>query len=371
MSRIRSSQYLSVFLSFLMVLSVFTVLPGKAKADTPPTLPNSGFEQVSGGKPLNWSVMSGTVTSSTYTVHSAVYSVQLTDNSSTASVGLRSQKISVTPGKDYEASVYSYNAQGSSSLYLEFWDANNTLILFPTATNNTLNQWKQLGISQTAPTGAVYASLRVYSGLGNIGTSYFDDADFQELVKDPNTPLRNGGMESTIDGMPRYWDSIFGGNITSSLEQKRSGDRSVKIVDTSASAGIGVRSQKMPVSVGVKYKAEVFAYDESGASTIFLEFWDANNTNLTNVIAGSTSQNEWKPIRAVGAAPVGAAYATIRLYLGATNIGTTYFDDAKFGEASPDPSPNLNNGRFELLDNGKPSQWRGVDGVAGIWRDGL
>ena len=185
MSRIRGSQFLSVFLSFLMVISVFTVFPGKVKADSLQILPNSGFEQVSGGKPLNWSVMSGTVTSSTYTVHSAVYSVQLTDNSSTASVGLRSQKISVTPGKDYEASVYSYNAQGSSSLYLEFWDASNTLILFPTATNNTVNQWKQLGISQTAPTGAVYASLRVYSGLGNIGTSYFDDADFQELVKGP------------------------------------------------------------------------------------------------------------------------------------------------------------------------------------------
>ena len=98
----------------------------------------------------------------------------------------------------------------------------------------------------------------------------------------------------------------------------------------------------------------------------FLEFWDANNTNLTNVIAGSTSQNEWKPIRAVGAAPVGAAYATIRLYLGATNIGTTYFDDAKFGEAPPDPSPYLNNGRFELLDNGKPSDWRGVDGTVDV-----
>ena len=96
MYRFRGSQFLSVFLSFLMVLSVFTVFPGKAKADTLSILPNSGFEQVSGGKPLNWSVMSGTVTSSTYTVHSAVYSVQLTDNSSTASVGLRSQKLSVT-----------------------------------------------------------------------------------------------------------------------------------------------------------------------------------------------------------------------------------------------------------------------------------
>jgi hypothetical protein len=84
------------------------------------------------------------------------------------------------------------------------------------------------------------------------------------------------------------------------------------------------------------------------------------------VITASTTQNEWKPIRAVGAAPVGAAYATIRLYLGGTNVGTTYFDDAKFGEAAPDPSPYLNNGRFELLENGKPSNWRGVDGVVEV-----
>ncbi|MGO4499090.1 hypothetical protein AB4114_24720 [Paenibacillus sp. 2RAB27] len=73
-------------------------------------------------------------------------------------VGLRSTKIAVTPGKEYEASVYSYNTQGSSQLYFEFWDVNNTRILFPTATNSTLNQWKQLYLSQIAPAGAVSAT---------------------------------------------------------------------------------------------------------------------------------------------------------------------------------------------------------------------
>ncbi|CAN7158724.1 carbohydrate binding domain-containing protein [Paenibacillus sp. LjRoot153] len=362
MYRFRSQQLLAVFLSFLMLISVFTAIPTQVRADSLPILPNGGFEQVVNGKPASWSVISGTVTSSTYTVHSAVYSVQLTDLSSTASVGLRSTKIAVTPGKEYESSVYSYNTQGSSQLYFEFWDANNTLIAFPLATNSTLNQWKQLYISTVAPAGAVSMSLRVYAGQGNIGTSFFDDAEFGEVVQDPNSLLRNGGMETLADILPRFWDSIFGGDIASSTVRKRTGDRSIRITDTSASAGIGVRSHRMPVTPGVKYEAEAFAYIEAGNATVFLEYWNEANVNLSNVIVSGIDLSAWKPIRAVGVAPAGATYATVRLYLGAANVGTTYFDDAKFSEAPPEPSTNLNNGTFELLVNGKPSQWRGVDG---------
>lgn len=79
MYRFRSLPILAVFLSFLMVFSVFTVIPTQLRADSSPILPNGGFEQIADGKPASWSVISGTVTSSTYTVHSAVYSVQLTD----------------------------------------------------------------------------------------------------------------------------------------------------------------------------------------------------------------------------------------------------------------------------------------------------
>lgn len=359
---------LSVFLSFVMMLSVFTFVPsGKVMANPLLILPNKGFEEVSAGKPISWPLMSGTTVGSvTNIVRSGTYSVQLTDLSSTASVGARSQKIPVTVGKEYEVSIYSYNTQGSSALWLEFWDASNNLILFPTASNNTLNQWKQLGISQIAPTGAVSASLRLYQGLGNIGTTYFDDAEFIEVVKDPNVLLRNGDMESTLDGLTRYWDPFFGGDITSSQVRKRSGERSLKITDSSASAGIGVRSLKIPVIVGVKYQAEVYAYAESGSFTIFLEYWNAANTNLTNVIVASTALNEWKSILAAGIAPVGATYATVRLYSGGSNVGTAYFDDATFSIAPPDPNINLNNGAFELLDASLPSNWRAVDGTVEV-----
>ncbi|WP_419873737.1 hypothetical protein [Candidatus Pristimantibacillus sp. PTI5] len=45
----------------------------------------------------------------------------------------------------------------------------------------------------------------------------------------------------------------------------------------------------------------------------------------------------------------------VRLYLGAANVGTTYFDDAGFREVPPDLSANLNNGQFELMDHGRTS----------------
>src|SRR4029453_873273 len=137
MSSLRASQILSVFLCFAMMLLGVTISPRTANADVLTILPNSGFEQVTAGKPALWSVINGDVTSSTYIVHSGAYSVKLADPSDTNSVTLRSQKIPVTVGWEYEASAYSYNTEGSSVLYLEFWDSSNNLILFPTSSNNT------------------------------------------------------------------------------------------------------------------------------------------------------------------------------------------------------------------------------------------
>ncbi|WP_419873738.1 hypothetical protein [Candidatus Pristimantibacillus sp. PTI5] len=155
------------------------------------------------------------------------------------------------PGQEYEASAFTYNFQGSSSVFLEFWDINQNLILFSNASNNTTNQWKQLGLNLAAPPDAKFVSLRVYSGLGNIGTSYFDDAEIQILAQDPNVMLRNGGMETVMDGLPRYWSTLFDATSSTSTERKRSGERSVKIMDSKNNGGIGLRSARIPVTAGL------------------------------------------------------------------------------------------------------------------------
>lgn len=339
---------------------------------------NSGFEQITNGRPVGWGDWSGawtTIAPSTTTVHSGVYSVQLTDPDTTISVDLRSQVIPITGGKEYEASIYSYNTpgtQGSSHLYFDFLNAAGASItsVTPRDTNSTTGQWKQLFVSQVAPADAVSVRLRLYSGKADVGTSYFDDVTFNEVISNPYILLKNGDMELLANGMPRFWTSLYGGDIAASQVRKRSGDNSLRITDADASNGFGVRSQLIPVTPGVNYQAEAFAYNESGSPTVFLEFWNDASTNtannLSNVLASSSTLNAWKPIRASGVAPAGAKYASVRLWSGAANVGTTYFDDVSFSETPPDASANLNNGAFEKLDNTRPSQWRAIDGTVEI-----
>ncbi|WP_419873739.1 hypothetical protein [Candidatus Pristimantibacillus sp. PTI5] len=95
MSRVKALPFLSLVLSLAVFLSGITFYPSQAKADSVPLVPNGGFEQVANGIPLQWSVISGTAASSANQVHSGNYSVELSDSSSAAPVGLRSQKMQV------------------------------------------------------------------------------------------------------------------------------------------------------------------------------------------------------------------------------------------------------------------------------------
>ncbi|WP_409343107.1 OmpL47-type beta-barrel domain-containing protein [Paenibacillus sp. MBLB4367] len=328
MSRVRALRFLSMWLSLLMVLSVFPFSPGKLYANPLPASLNGGFEQVSGGKPVGWSVISGTVTSSTYVVRSGAYSVELKDPSSTASVGLRSQKFPVTVGRDYEASAYSYNTEGGSVLYLEFWDANNTLILFPITSNTSLNQWKPLSIRQKAPTGAVTASLRVYTGLANIGTAYFDDAQFGELPPDPSPNLNNGSFEQTENGGAGHWREVDGVAEISGAKAY-DGARSVKITNAEGQSA-GLRSHLIPVLPGTEYTSSVFAFASSGAAELKMEFWNADKTVLSSVYQTGVSGNAWESVTLKGVTPAQTAYISLRLGTAPSTGGTVYFDNATF-----------------------------------------
>ncbi|MEV5028378.1 carbohydrate binding domain-containing protein [Paenibacillus sp. LPE1-1-1.1] len=166
-----------------------------------------------------------------------------------------------------------------------------------------------------------------------------------------------------MDGLPRYWSTLFDVTSSTSTERKRSGERSVKITDSKNNGGIGLRSARIPVTPGLKYEAYAYAYIEGGSAAVYIEFLNEAGGELTLANAGITSLNEWKEARVSSIAPPTAKYATVRLYLGAANVGTTYFDDAGFRDVLPDLSANLINGQFELIDHGRTSNWRAVDGI--------
>lgn len=352
----RTIRGFALLMAILLIFGAMPIFPPSTARGEVATLLNGGFEEIASGRPKDWTYISGTVESSAEQVRSGSSSVKLVDSSASASTGLRSAKMPVTAGQTYNASVFTYNTQGVSELYLEFWDANNNYTKIFTGMNSTTNQWSQIQVSGVAPEGTIYASLRLYQHVANIGTAYFDDASFEQVLTGPQPALLNGGFEEIVSGRPKNWTYIEG-TVESSAEQVRGGGSSVKLVDSSATASAGLRNVKMPVTAGQTYNASVFSYNTQGVSQLYLEFWDANN-NYTKIFTGTNSTtNQWSQIQVSGVAPEGTVYASLRLYLHLANIGTAYFDDASFEQVLTGPQPSLLNGDMELLDNGRPKYW--------------
>ncbi|GAA3406310.1 carbohydrate binding domain-containing protein [Paenibacillus hodogayensis] len=359
---IRGIAVLMTILLCLGAIPGFVLQPVRAGAEELPALLNGGFEQIASGRPKDWTYVSGTVESSAEQKRSGALSVKLTDLSATASTALRSVSIPVTAGQTYSANVYSYNTQGVSQLYLEFWDASNNYTKIYTGSNSTLNQWSPIQVSGVAPEGTVRANLRLYLHVANVGTAYFDDASFSRVVTGPQPALLNGDLEELENGRPKYWN--MAATTQTTTEQVYSGSYSVKIDDPSSTAGVTVRSNQIAVTPGQKYDASVWSYNLQGVSQLYVEFWDANNNYTTILTATNDALNVWRQMRIQGVAPENSAYATVRFYLHAANVGTAYFDAATFREAPPAPSSSLTNGSFEWLKQGKPFGWSETDGAA-------
>ncbi|WJH35287.1 hypothetical protein N6H14_04295 [Paenibacillus sp. CC-CFT747] len=113
------------------------------------------------------------------------------DDGGPSSVGLISSPIDVVGGKGYSASVQAYISSkgvpgpagsGGTSLYLKYWDGNGKEIAsFGKSSKDPIDSWTTLKVEGIAPAEASYATLWLYSGTGTLGTSYYDNAKFEEV----------------------------------------------------------------------------------------------------------------------------------------------------------------------------------------------
>ncbi|QNK56291.1 heparinase II/III family protein [Paenibacillus sp. PAMC21692] len=298
--------------------------------------PNLGFEEEFDGKPLNWSDFEGNgrYESETGIVYSGEYSVKLDDPSSIHSTGLRSKQLPVMPNQEYRASVMAYNVAGVSQLYLEYWNSEDERIDVGIGTNSTTEIWQKLVVDRVAPPDAAYATILIYLHGVNVGTAYFDEAAFGFV----NAQGSNFGFEEVLADKPTNWID-FEGNGLYQAESGTvySGTHSVKLVDPSAVNATGLRSMQQPVTPWEEYEASVMAYNVSGVSQLYLEYWNSENERIDVVIGTNATIGSWQEIKLNRVAPPDAAYATILIYLHGVNQGTVYFDEAKFGLAAFEP----------------------------------
>lgn len=177
-----------------------------------------------------------------------------------------------------------------------------------------------LGIATSGGASAVPGGRAVLDGLG-VGANL----------------LSNPGFEDVVENMPAQWDLFSpdsAAHIRSSQGVVRSGEWSVELDDPSTSAALGLRSSPVEVIPGQTYEGSVFVYSDSGEPSVYLEFWEGD-TRVWNEFRIHSFAGSWQRVDLRGTAPEGATHATLLVYSSASNVGTSYFDDAAIGEVTP------------------------------------
>lgn len=344
------NRYCKAIFRILLILALvvpLTVYPERSYAGDAAkvTIANSGFE--SGSPPTNWSVFGGTwgtqQTISTVRSIEGTKSLKINDTSNTAAYGMVSDKIAAHPYSTYEAYVSVYAESGSGQLYLEFWDSSNARIGVQIASTSTTGAWEYLKVSGQAPAGTATVSLMMYSSKTNVGASYYDAVSIRR-IDEPGDVL-NPGFE-TADGsnMPVNWTTYAAGTYAVSADYAHSGATSLKITDSSSSAGYGMKSVKLPASAGSTYEATGWVRNTSGGGQLYLEFWqstvnNASDTRVGVVFVGSTTTGAWEKLTVSGTAPANTDYLVLMAYTPVSTASISYFDDFSVKQKYAAPTP--------------------------------
>lgn len=124
--------------------------------------------------------------------------------------------------------------------------------------------------------------------------------------------------------------TYFGGQRTvgTSDEQAHGGRYSLKLVDSSPTDAVGLRSAPIPVAAGHAYVVEFWYWGEDGnQQAVYLEFWDAAGKRIAANSHGTQAKGKWVRGQARSTAPVGAVTLTIHFNSYSSNVATGYFDD--------------------------------------------
>jgi hypothetical protein len=171
----------------------------------------------------------------------------------------------------------------------------------------------------------------------------------------------NWGFEESLAAPARWTVDAPGGSAQVVDQPVRSGLRALRTVDSSASEGVSVRSQRLAVMPGetltvAAYSQRIGTGDTAG--WLYLEFFDVDGARLPTVGADGTRHNGvvateapngdgWQPVQVAGVAPVHAVTADVLIYSSLAETGTTAWDDVNVTTLPPPERAQLPNAGFE------------------------
>jgi hypothetical protein len=179
-------KHLGLLCSVVMVVFFIGMVPGSSAV----CMPNGSFEEppVNGVLPGWPSPYGGVEFGSTQVRLSderavdGTYSVRIEDRDTKESYGLRSVRVPVEPGLEYEVTVQVFREEGAAQLYLEFWNKSGERIKVDIGNAGAMWSWTPITIRQKAPEDASSLTLLLYSHVSNVGVAFYDAVELREVT---------------------------------------------------------------------------------------------------------------------------------------------------------------------------------------------
>ncbi|UKS29505.1 DUF4962 domain-containing protein [Paenibacillus sp. HWE-109] len=175
--------------------------------------------------------------------------------------------------------------------------------------------------------------------------------------------LVNPGFEQVSGNMPSSWtifENTTGISVVSVTDQATGGIRSVKLTDTTSTAGAGIVSPMMPYSPGTSYQASVKAKIVDGGVSMLVRYFDKNNA-FTQKVANKLPAADWQTIEVSDTPPSSTVNIQIVLVIpsfanNGAGTGTAYLDDVSFKTTELLVNPS-----FEATSGSRPTGWTAID----------
>ncbi|WP_047983339.1 carbohydrate binding domain-containing protein [Ornithinibacillus californiensis] len=350
-------QTISIMLTFLMIFSL--VLPSSILANTGKNLQadenlltkNASFEDPlsTEGMIPSWTQIFGSngISLETELVYEGNQSLKLVDSSNSGNVGIISDQVSATAGKEYTASAKTWIESGSNAeIYLRFFDQDGKYITGVNRVKQGVSTtWEDITVSAIAPENTGYVAVLFYSGIGNVGTFNFDAVVLSEKnveVTPPSLDVPNYSFEEdVIEGVIPGWSKdspTNSDNFMVTNERVFKGDDSL-LIENEPGKYMGVRSDFIPIQPGETYTAIADVFLEYGSVDMYVRFYDENG-NYTgefewNKLTSPTS--EWTKNIVTATAPEHATKLAILFAGSNTRTYKHYVDNVQVVEGVVDP----------------------------------
>lgn len=148
-------------------------------------------------------------------------------------------------------------------------------------------------------------------------------------------PLTNAGFEQpAVGGAIPGWKQTYGVGVSTVTYEvtnaaKASGAYSIRLDDASATASLGIDSDKFPIVAGTAYSASAMFQVERGTLSIYLQFFNEAGVRVANTSASVDPSPGFVKGSVSGIAPADAVTASVLLYSASTVQGAGYIDDVE------------------------------------------